>query len=293
MLIKKFKFKDTMLVEAQIPNIINRANIFGLHYITDFIIYIITNFFTKNTDFEIKKETIYRLELLRSTESVIYWKNNIYSRELEKILAPLLNFNSNYYITLFLECLLTNLEFSNLLFIPKINITNRQQTNENNFFEFVTLYTFDIAKIENKILKKFNWIYIYDKSEWKQNWYSLENYTRAKNSQKYVIPFYRNIKRLDINLSIIKILGVPFDENKFKLGNKAENSYFILAEALRKKLQKNDLVNIKQNYQVINNKHYLYNGKFIDIDFNLYQLNRKWFNEANIIKKCIKNNNIL
>lgn len=289
MIIKKFKFKDAMLVEAQIPNIINNANIFGLHYITDFILYIVTNFFTKNIDLAIKKETIYRLELLRSTKSAIYWKNTIYSRELEKILAPLLSFNSNYYITIYLEDLLTSIEFSNLLFIPKINIVNIKPLDDDNFFEFVTLYTFDINKIEKMLLKKFYWLYIYDKSKWKQNWYSFEKYTRAKNAQKYVIPFYRNLKRLNINLNILETLGVPFDKDKLKIDEEGGSPYYILAEALRKKLQKKDLFNIKQNYQIINSKYYLYNDKFIDIDFNLYQLNKKWLIEANIIKKSVKN----
>lgn len=61
-----------------------------------------------------------------------------------------------------------------------------------------------------------------------------------------------------------------------------------IGEYIRLRLQRNALFNIDNNYQIINNKYYLYKGKLIDVDYSLYKLNEKWLQEAEIIKKCIK-----
>lgn len=163
--------------------------------------------------------------------------------------------------------------------------------------------SFDIDKITAILGKQLKFIYVKDNSKYDTNWYSFETHTRhsGNNKSMYVIPFYRKIDRESVTFRLVLELELPIESNSASFGSypfSIENSYYPpkrynnltrkIAENIRLALQKKEPFSIKDNYTTIGDNYHLYNGKFIDIDFKWYKLNKKWLKEAEIIRACKK-----
>lgn len=293
MKIREFKFNKQLVVPIYISKVLDIANIFGFPYIIKYIVFIIEDL--KGFDETQKQLIIQKLNLLYMNKQLKYWRNDVLANEIWKIIDKMERSLSNSFTFYYLGEFLTKLSESKMLFIPRFYMNIVETSNE---FTLKQLESLDFNKIELYLFKKFNYIYIKDKSFWGTNWYSFELNTRGKDQIKYVIPFYRTISRDMINYHIALELGLFSDETVNKVTQYPAYYYMPPAEwdpaakeiviQIRQRLQRNKLFNIKNNYQTINNIYYIYKNRLIDIDFNLYKLNRKWLQEAKIIKASTK-----
>lgn len=294
MKIHNFKFRETTLNDIYVPNILKIANVFGVPYLIKYIIFILENI---TSDDKKQKQTILdQLNTLCVNRQINYWKNSIISIELEKIVKPIKGTTTHFYLINLLENFLLEINDSKYLFNDRFHFGTAYSVSNNIILK--DLYLFDFKKIEIMFYKKFDYIYVKDKSFWGTNWYSYETHTRGKDKIKYVIPFYRNISREVINFHLALELNF-FDTNVNQKIKYNPAAYYMplkewdpiikdIVTNIRQRLQRNKPFKVEYNYQVINDNYYVYNNKLIDINFNLYKLNTKWLKEAKIIKASIK-----
>lgn len=300
MKIKDFKFNNNMYTKEYTPIIIKNTKYFGITYLAFYLRYAFKFLFKKSNN-NIK----YLLECLQDTcfsFHLQFLETKYYLEHLNDILKSIPH-----------ETQKINQELYDILYTtinqPLRNYTKKLPLIANDIFCFETTiyerYESTYYDIKNKLgpilSKKFDYIYIQDKSKSVKNWYSYETHTRDKPSKqiKFVVPFYRYIRRDVITFHILQFLRYDLHSHKYPALWHRPNSYHYspkkynndmqeIGEYIRLRLQRNALFNIDNNYQIINNKYYLYKGKLIDVDFNLYQLNKKWLQEAEFIRKCIK-----
>jgi len=307
MKIKDFKFNKHMYILEYTPIIIKNTKYFGITYLVHYLRYALENLFIykNNNNTNVEEKMDYAIERIQKT-TVTYHLQFLDTKYYLEHLNDILN-------SIPKDIQKINQELYDILYAtinqPLRNYTKNLPIIENDlsYFEKTTYARYESTyyDIKNKLgpsfAKKFDYIYIQDKSESVKNWYSYETHTRHKPTKqiKYVIPFYRYISRDVITFHILQFLRYDLHSHKYPAHWHRPNSYHYspkeynnemqkIGEYIRLRLQRNALFNIDNNYQIINNKYYLYKGKLIDVDYSLYKLNEKWLQEAEIIKKCIK-----
>jgi len=312
MIIKNFNFKYTKLNNLDINYFIKQANIFGLDFITEFMIYIITNQISTHHLVLNKEDKRYLYQLLdiRISKQPQYWKNQLYIEFLEESVKHFDSIIANENLNKFLLDLINALLASKLKFLPKFDLDKNFKIRQYykytspgigiDDYLFINNYSsFCMHKLRHLLRKKFNYIFIKDNSAFEKNWYSYETLTREKVPQKYVIPFYRNLARPIMSFHILLELELPITSNKYSAyWTYNHATYYIppkkynflsmdIADKIRQQLQKSDKFYINNNYEKFND-YYFYKGHFIDLNFSLYRLNKKWLAEAKIIKQYKK-----
>lgn len=134
-------------------------------------------------------------------------------------------------------------------------------------------------------------------------WFNYEEYIRGT-TIKLVIPYYRYISKEAITFHIAETLDFPISSNTVDTfwydmgGNKKYNRYNpgiyngkseVFANKIRLRIQRNKPFKLNDNEILnYNNQYYFYKGKFIDLNFTFYKLNKKWLQESKIIQNCVK-----
>lgn len=314
MIINNFNFKYLDLNQLNIKSLLRQTNVFGLDYITEFLIYLIKNQINTNHIVLNEEDDQYynRLLDIRISNQPQYWKDQLYIEFLEETVKHFCLVIPNQNLNKFLLSLIKALHDSKFIFMPRFDLDRNFKVRKYyNYISpeigvddylFINNYSsFCVHKLRYLLRKKFNYIYINDNSSFGKNWYSYETLTRSKNPEKYVIPFYRNIARDIVSFHIILELRLPITSNKYNTyWNYNHATYYIppkkynylsreIADTIRQQLQKSDNFYIKNNYETFNNYNF-YKGRLIDFNFSLYKLNKKWLTEAKIIKQCKKIN---
>lgn len=302
MKITKFKFTKENYNNEFLPILIKRINIFGLIYLIQYLSYAITHVMVnKSTDPIIQNEFTIGLQTLIDLEFHPYLKF-IKTENIIESLILCISFLSLHFFK-------PNQDLFNFFsfleqdsFISKINV-------KVSFWEYpiinktipITSYLLNSFDIQNKIIPylsyklKNQYILVKDKSHWGGlNWYSLEYHTRGNTFFKFVIPFYRSIKKHVVTYQILLYLGFLVDDEftNIYMPPKYDSYLKSFGDTLLKELSTNFNFLIGTNYKIINNTYYVYNKKLIDLDFTLFQLNTKYFERSlkikPIIRKCLK-----